>query len=163
MNLIVAVDKNWAIGYKNRLLTHLPGDLKYFKEKTTGKVVVVGQKTLESFPGGKPLLNRANIVLTDILGYDGKGAVVVNSLGELEKELEKCNTEDIFISGGESVYRQLLPLCDTAYITKIDHAYEADTWMPNLDESKEWELVDTSEEQTRSSTIYHFLTYKRKS
>ena len=127
MNLIVAVDKNWAIGLHNKLLVSIPADMKFFRETTMGKVVVMGRKTLESFPGGQPLKKRTNIVLTSDKNYKVKDAVVVNSVEALLEELRQYNDEDIYVIGGESIYRQLLPYCKVAHITKIDHAYEADT------------------------------------
>ena len=128
MNLIVAVDKNWAIGLHNKLLVSIPADMKFFRETTMGKVVVMGRKTLESFPGGQPLKKRTNIVLTSDKNYKVKDAVVVNSVEALLEELRQYNDEDIYVIGGESIYRQLLPYCKVAHITKIDHAYEADTY-----------------------------------
>lgn len=128
MNLIVAVDKNWAIGLHNKLLVSIPADMKFFRETTMGKVVVMGRKTLESFPGGQPLKKRTNIVLTSDQNYKVKDAVVVNSVEALLEELRQYNDEDIYVIGGESIYRQLLPYCKVAHITKIDHAYEADTY-----------------------------------
>ncbi len=148
MNLIAAVDKNWAIGLKNKLLVRIPEDQRFFRETTTGKVVVMGRKTLESFPNGLPLKNRTNIVLTKDRGYDAKGAIVVHSLEELLKKLAEYPSQDVYIIGGESIYRQMLPYCDVAHITKIDYAYEADSWFPNLDELSEWQIVADSEEQT---------------
>ena len=112
MNLIVAVDRNWAIGKDNKLLVSIPDDMKFFRETTTGKVVVMGRKTLESFPNSKPLPNRVNIVITRDMNYDAKGAVVVHSKEELDKELEKYNSDDIYIIGGESIYRLMLDECD---------------------------------------------------
>ncbi len=162
MNLIAAVDKNWAIGLKNKLLTSIPEDMKFFRETTTGKVVVMGRKTLESFPGGRPLKNRTNIVLTRDRSCQVKGAVVVHSLEQLREELAKYPSEDIYVIGGESVYRQLLDDCDVAHITKIDYAYEADAWFPNLDEREEWTITADSEEQTCFDLEYRFLKYERK-
>lgn len=162
MNLIVAVDKNWAIGCGNRLLVSIPADMKFFRQTTSGKVVAMGRKTLESFPGGQPLKNRVNIVLTKDADYKVKDAVVVNSLEAMVEELKKYEAEDIFVIGGESVYRQLLPYCTTAYVTKIDHAYAADTYFPNLDEMDEWELTGVTEEQTYFDLEYVFAKYERK-
>ena len=162
MNLIAAVDKNWAIGLKNKLLVRIPDDQRFFRETTTGKVVVMGRKTLESFPNGLPLKNRTNIVLTRDRGYEAKGAIVVHSLEELQKELEHYSSQDVYIIGGESIYRQMLPYCDVAHITKIDYAYEADSWFPNLDETEEWEIVADSEEQTYFDLEYYFYRYERK-
>ena len=161
MNLIVAVDKNWAIGKNNELLVRIPADQKFFRETTTGKVVVMGRKTLESFPGKKPLKNRTNIILTKNPSYQVEGAVMVHDLDELHKELEKYNSEDIFVIGGESIYRQLLDECDTAYITKIEYQYTADSYFPNLDDKKEWQIVKTSEENTCFDLEHFFLVYKK--
>ena len=161
MNLIVAVDKNWAIGCGNKLLVSIPADMKFFRETTTGKAVVMGRKTLESFPNGQPLKNRENIVLTSDRSYQVSGAVVVHSVEAMLEELNKYDSDDIYVIGGESVYRQLLPYCSTAYVTKIDHAYAADTYFPNLDEQEEWKLTGVSEEQTYFDLEYVFLRYRR--
>ena len=161
MNLIAAVDKNWAIGKDNDLLVSIPADMKFFRETTTGKVVVMGRKTLESFPNGLPLKNRVNIVLTTDYSYQVKDAVIVHSKEELEEELQKYNSEDIYVIGGESVYRLLLDACDTAHITKIDYAYEADAFFPNLDENPDWEIVADSEEQTYFDLEFYFLKYQK--
>jgi len=161
MNLIVAVDKNWAIGCGNKLLVSIPADMKFFRETTTGKAVVMGRKTLESFPNGQPLKNRENIVLTSDRSYQVSGAVVVHSVESMLEELDKYDSDDIYVIGGESVYRQLLPYCSTAYVTKIDHAYAADTYFPNLDEQEEWKLTGVSEEQTYFDLEYVFLRYRR--
>lgn len=162
MNLIAAADKNWGIGRDNRLLVRIPEDMKFFQKMTTGKVVVVGRKTLETFPGGQPLKNRTNIVLTSNPDFKAKGAAVAHSMEELLKELEKYDSQDIYIAGGESVYRQMADLCDTAYITKIEYEYQADAWFPNLDEKEEWELTKDSEEQTYFDLEYYFLKYEKK-
>ncbi|MEG1504849.1 MAG: dihydrofolate reductase [Lachnospiraceae bacterium] len=162
MNIIVAADKNWGIGYRNQLLVSIPSDMKFFRQTTTGKIVVMGRKTLESFPNGQPLRDRVNIVLTRDTNYDGKGAVVVHTMEELLKETKKYPTEDIYVIGGESIYRELLPYCDCAYITKIDHEYQADTHFPNLDELEEWVLTEDTEEQTYFNLEYVFAKYEKK-
>lgn len=161
MNLIAAVDKNWAIGNKNALLVRIPADQKFFRETTTGKVVVMGRKTLESFPNGLPLKNRTNIVLTHEKDYKVSGAVVVNTMEELHEELKKYADEDIYVIGGESIYKQLLDECDVAHITKIDFAYEADAYFPNLDEMPEWQITADSEEQTYFDLEYYFYKYEK--
>ncbi len=161
MNIIVAVDKNWAIGYNNRLLVSIPSDMKFFRETTTGKVVVMGRKTLESFPNGLPLKNRTNIVLTGNQDYRAKDAVICHTVEEVLAELEKYDEEDIYIIGGESIYRQFLPYCKVAHVTKINHAYEADSYFPNLDEMPEWKITADSEEQTYFDLEYTFLKYER--
>lgn len=162
MNLIVAVDNNWAIGNKNQLLVRIPNDHKHFREETTGKVVVLGRKTLETFPQGLPLKNRTNIILSKDKSYQVKDAIVVHSIEELLEELKKYADEDIYIIGGDSVYKQMLPYCNVAHVTKIDHEYEADAYFPNLDKDEEWEIVADSEEQTYFDIAYQFLKYVRK-
>lgn len=160
MNLIVAADKNWAIGKDNKLLVSIPADMKFFRQTTTGKVVVMGRKTLESFPNGLPLKNRVNIVLTRNEDYRVQDAIVVHSMEELRRELRKYNSEDIYVIGGDSVYRQLLPYCSLAHVTRIDHAYEADTYFPNLDELPQWHLAGDSDEQTYFDLEYAFMLYQ---
>lgn len=162
MNCIVAVDENWAIGYKNELLVRIPADQKFFRQETTGKVVVLGRKTLETFPQGRPLPNRTNIIVSTKQDYEVKDAIVVHSIEELLEELKKYDTNDVYIIGGDSVYKQMLPYCDTAHVTKIDRAYEADTYFPNLDEMEEWEITADSDEQVYFDLTYHFLKYERK-
>lgn len=161
MNLIVAVDKNWAIGLGNKLLVSIPADMKFFRQTTTGKVVVMGRKTLESFPGSQPLKNRTNIVITRDANYKVKDGIVVSTIEEALEELKKYKDEDIFVIGGESIYRQMLPYCKTAFVTKIDHAYDADTFFPNLDEMEDWKLTGISEEQTYFDLEYVFARYER--
>ncbi len=162
MNLIAAVDKNWAIGLHNKLLVSIPMDMKFFRETTTGKVVVMGRKTLESFPNGMPLKNRVNIVLTSDKSYQVKDAIIVHDDKELHEELKKYPSKDIYVIGGESVYRQLVDECDVAHITKIDYAYEADAYFPNLDEKPEWEITADSEEETYFDLEFRFLKYEKK-
>lgn len=162
MNAIVAVDNNWAIGFKNSLLVRIPADHKNFRQETTGKVVVLGRKTLETFPQGMPLPNRTNIILSTNPDYKVKDAVVVHSREELEKELAKYPTEDVYIIGGESIYRMMLPDCDVVHVTKIDHDYEADAYFPNLDQDEAWEITAESEEQTYFDLPYYFVKYEKK-
>lgn len=162
MNIIAAVDNNWAIGSKNELLIRIPNDHKHFREETTGKVVVLGRKTLETFPQGLPLKNRTNLILSSNPEYRVKDAVVLHSLEELLEELKQYRDEDVYIIGGESVYRQMLPYCDVAHITKIDHAYEADAYFPDLDQDDAWEITADSEEQTYFDIAYRFVKYERK-
>lgn len=126
-----------------------------------GKVVVMGRKTLESFPGGQPLKNRTNIVITSDSDYKVKDAIVVPSIEAAVEELKKYEEEDIYVIGGESIYRQMLPFCKTAYVTKIDHAYDADTFFPNLDEMEGWKLTGVTEEQTYFDLEYVFARYER--
>lgn len=161
MNIIVAVDKNWAIGCNNRLLVSIPEDMKFFRTQTSGKVVVMGRKTLESFPGGQPLKNRTNIVLTRNPNYQAKGATVLHSVEEVLKELEKYPPEDIYIIGGDSIYKTFLPYCKVAHVTRIDHAYAADAYFPNIEEMPEWKLTGISEEKTYFDLEFTFCRYEK--
>ncbi|MBR5046627.1 MAG: dihydrofolate reductase [Eubacterium sp.] len=162
MNLIVAADKNWAIGYGQDLLVRIPEDMKMFREMTMGNVIVMGRKTLESFPGGKPLKGRVNIVLTGQKDYDGRGAVVVHNEEELREELKKYDSDRIFVVGGGSIYSMLLPYCRSAYVTRLDYSYQADTWMPDLDRDPDWEMVFQSGEHTCFDLIYYFTRYENR-
>ena len=161
MNIIVAADSNWGIGKYNQLLVSIPADMKMFRQETTGKVVVMGRKTLESFPNGLPLKNRTNIVLTGNKNYKVKDAIIVHTIEELLEEIKKYPSEEVYCIGGDSVYKQLLPYCDTAHVTKIDFAYEADSHFPNLDEMPEWKITAESEEQTYFDLEYTFVKYER--
>lgn len=162
MNLIVAVDENWAIGNKGELLVSIPADHKMFRQETINKVVVLGRKTLETFPQAQPLAKRTNIILTTNKDFKAGDAIIVNSIDELLAECKKYPSEDVYIIGGDSVYKQLLPYCDTAHVTKIDHKYEADAYFPNLDEDPDWEITASSEEQYYFDLTYNFLKYERK-
>ncbi|MCM1261831.1 MAG: dihydrofolate reductase [Butyrivibrio sp.] len=162
MNMIVAVDENWAIGNKGSLLVSIPNDHKMFRKETMGKVVVLGRKTLETFPQGMPLEGRTNIILSANPDYKVKGADIVHNIDELLEELKQYKTEDVYIIGGESVYRMMLPYCDIVHVTKIEHNYEADAYFPNLDELDEWEITADGEEQTYFDIAYSFVKYERK-
>lgn len=162
MKLIAAVDNNWAIGNKGALLVRIRTDQMNFRALTTGKVVILGRKTLETFPQKQPLANRTNIILSKNPDYKVKDAIVVHSMDELMEEIKKYDTDDVFVIGGESIYKALEPMCDTAIITKVEHLYEADAYFPNLDENPDWELVEEGEEQTCFDLSFTFNTYKRK-
>ena len=161
MNLIGAVDKNWAIGKENKLLVSIPADMKMFRQETTGKVVVLGRKTLETFPNGLPLKNRVNIIISRNKDYQVKGATVVHSVEEALEEIKKYPKDQVYCIGGDSIYKQFLPYCDVAHVTKIDFAYEADRYFPNLDEMPEWKITGASEEQTYFDLEYQFVRYER--
>ncbi|MEY8355959.1 dihydrofolate reductase [Lachnospiraceae bacterium 54-53] len=162
MNIIVAVDKNWSIGNQGQLLVSIPGDKKLFREETTGKVIVMGRKTLESLPGKQPLYGRTNIVLTKNPDYKVKGAIVCYSLSQALEELGRYPDENCFIIGGQSIYEQFLPFCDTAHVTCIDYSYSADTRFPDLDQDPDWKMEAESEEQTYFDLCYTFRMYRRK-
>ena len=161
MNLIVAVDKYWGIGKNNKLLVSIPSDMKFFRSETNGKVVVMGRKTLESFPNGMPLKNRTNIVLTRDQNYQVKDTIVVHDIPELLEELKKYPDDQIYVIGGGKVYEELLPYCNVAHVTKIDFAFEADTYFPDLDKMEEWQITATSDEQTYFDLEYSFVKYER--
>lgn len=162
MNIIVAVDKNWAIGFQNELLVRIPADQRFFRHETTNKAVIMGRKTLESFPNGLPLKNRRNVVITSDENYKVKDAVVVHSIEEAMEAVKEYKSEDVYVIGGESIYKQMLPLCDVAHVTKIDYAYQADAYFPNLDENADWIQTGESEEQTYYDLIYNFVKYEKK-
>lgn len=162
MQLIVAVDRNWAIGYKNDLLVKIPADQRFFREVTTGKVVIMGRKTLQSFPQQQPLKNRTNIVITRDPDFTVKGATVVHSIEEALEEVKDVPTDDVFVIGGATIYEQMMEYCDVAHVTKIDFSYHADTFFPNLDEKEEWVITADSEEQTYHDLEYYFMKYERK-
>lgn len=159
MKLIVAVSENWGIGKDNGLLFNIPKDMKFFRETTMGKVVVLGRKNLETFPGGKPLPKRINIVVTKNPDYKCEGAVVVNSIEEV-MGLGYAD-DDIFVIGGEQIYRQMLCYCDTCYVTKVKEYADADRFMVNLDEMDEWVLADRSDEIEDNGHIIQFCRYER--
>ena len=163
MNLIAAVDLNWGIGYNCELLEKIPEDMKKFKEKTLGKVIVMGRTTFESLPNKKPLEQRVNIVLTKNKNYNCEGLVLCHSIEELFKELKKYNEEDIFIIGGEMIYSQLISHCNKAYITKIYKECVHDKVLINLDNLQQWERVYASEKKEYKEGIYYnFNTYIKK-
>lgn len=139
MNIIVAVDKNWAIGKKGQLLVSLPSDMRFFRTTTQGKTVIMGRKTYESLPDGKPLANRKNVVLSKTMVKQDGITVVQNTaaLARLGIDLESA-----FVIGGAEVYAALLPYCSYAFVTRIDAEFSADAYFPNLDETERWEKAD---------------------
>ncbi len=169
MKLIVAVDKEWGIGNKGDLLARIRADLFNFRDLTTGKIVILGSNTLATFPGGKALKNRTNIVLHPSEEYHPENTTVAHSIDELLEIVKAYDTNDVFVIGGASVYRQMLPYCDTAYVTKFDKSFEKDVYFPNLDEDSEWELVSVGEKQvsdpekdSEADLEFYFTEYKRK-
>ena len=161
MKAIVAVDNEWNIGYKNDLLFHIPDDMKFFRKTTLDKVVVMGRKTLESFPNSKPLKNRINIVLSRESSKCVEGAKFVSDIEELNEELKKYSSDDIYVIGGEMIYKLLLPFCDTALVTHVDTVAEcADKRFPELS-SDEWELVYQSQNNENNGLNFKFTEYKR--
>lgn len=157
MKAIVAVDKEWGIGKNNDLLFHLSQDLKYFKEKTLDKVIVMGGNTLLSFPGSKPLPKRTNVVLTDVFTRDD--CIVCPTIDELSKELKKYDGEEIFIVGGAMFYRTMIDYCSEAYVTKVDEIGGAQVFFPNLDEKSNWTEVDSSDPIIDNGHSIRFTKY----
>lgn len=160
MKLIAAVSADWGIGKNNGLLFNIPTDMKFFRETTKGKTVILGRKNLESFPGGKPLKNRVNIVLTRNKDFCCEDAVVC---GNVEEVLNSgYDLSDAFVIGGEEIYRQLLPYCDTCYITKVSASVPCDKYMVNLDKMPEWILSEQSSETEDNGYKIRFCTYKKR-
>ena len=166
MNVIVAVDAEWGIGNKGDLLARVKEDLQQFARLTTGKTVVLGSNTLATFPGGRVLKDRCNIVLNPDPEYAPEGAIVVHSLDELFEKLKNLeaqgvSSEDVFIIGGASVYRQMLPYCDTAYVTKVHTTPASDTFFPDLDASPDWALESVLQSGIENEIAYEMCLYKR--
>ena len=159
MKAIVAVDKNWGIGKKNDLLFSLPEDMKYFREKTLNKVVVMGSNTLKSFPGGKPLKNRTNIVLFPG-GEKRDDCVIVESLEELSSVLKSYNTEDVFIIGGAMFYKTMLPYCSEVFVTKVDADGGAEVFYENLDKLENWSCISVGDKIETNGYDIRFTVYK---
>lgn len=162
MKLIAAVDSNWAIGKNGRLLVTIPEDMKMFREETYGKVVIMGRKTWESLKGRSPLDGRVNVIVTSNLSYKADGAVVCHSIDEALEAVKEYPSDDVYVIGGGQIYEQLLDKCDEAHITKVDYEYDADTFFPDLDDDKDWEITAESDEKTYFDVIYEFVRYSRK-
>lgn len=162
MKTIVNVDNNWGIGIGDSLLNHIPADMKFFKEKTTGNVVVMGKTTFLTFPGQKALPNRVNIVLTTDPDWSAENVIVCHSIEELFAQLERYDSNTVYVIGGSKVYDELLPYCDTAFVTKVDSSKTADKFFPNLDEKPEWEIVFEGEELEHKDLKFKFTTYQKK-
>ncbi|MBQ3134725.1 MAG: dihydrofolate reductase [Oscillospiraceae bacterium] len=158
MNLIVAVDENWAIGRGGDQLVYISADLKRFRTLTTGHPVILGRKTLATFPGGRPLKNRRNLILSATPGYAVEGAEVYADVGSLMEHAP----EDAFVIGGESVYRALLDRCDTAYVTKILASYPADRYFPDLDKLPDWQVAEEGDVLEEDGVKFRYVTYKKK-
>lgn len=164
MKLIVAVDKNWGIGRDGKLLFHLPEDLRFFKEKTLNKTVIMGRKTLESLPYGKPLPNRQNIVLSKSNVIESKdNLIVVKSYDELFRVINSYNSDEVFVIGGAIIYNKLYKFCDELYVTKIDEDGKADTYIENLDKDNNFVIKYSSNWYEHKGIKYKFTTYAKKS
>lgn len=162
MKAIVAVDLKWGIGKNNDLLFAIPEDMKFFREKTSGKVVCMGYNTLLSFPNSKPLKNRTNIVLAPE-GVERDDCTIVHSLDELFATLKNYNDEEIFVIGGAMFYRTMVDYCSEVFVTKVNADGGATVFYPNLDEKENFELIFVSEPITTNDLEIRFTTYKNKS
>ncbi len=162
MNLMAAVDENWAIALKGSLLVRIPSDGKFFQQTTADGVVVMGRRMLENFSNSLPVSGRTTLVLSKNQSLSVRGALVVHSVEETLDKLKEYGDREVYVIGGNSVYRQFLPYCGKAYITKIHHIYDADTYLPDLDQDPDWVLTADSEEQTYFNLEYYNLIYERK-
>lgn len=161
MKAIVVVDKHWGIGRQNDLLFRLPPDMARFKALTMGKVVVMGGNTLRSLPNGKPLAGRKNIVLSK--SVPAGDYILVNGIEELKKTLSQFDTNEIFIIGGATFYRTMLPYCSEVLVTKVDADGNADVYFENLDSNLNFEVIETGKEQSYGELKFKFVTYKNRS
>lgn len=159
MKAIVVVDNNWGIGKNNDLLFSLKKDMEFFRKNTLNKVIVMGSNTLKSFPNSKPLKSRTNIVLFPG-GEKRDDCIIVDSMEELSSELQKYNTDDVFIVGGAMFYRTMLPYCDTNFVTKVLTNGEATVFYENLDKLPNWHLESQSEIVEDGEYKISFCTYK---
>lgn len=160
MNAIVVVDQNWAIGREGDLLFSLPTDMKRFRSLTMGGTVILGRKTLDSFPGGKPLPGRRNIVITRNVDFDRHGCEIAATLTSALELAGNTEDDNLWVIGGGSVYTALLSLCKRVYLTKVDAvAEDADTFFPNLDKLPVWEVERAGEPITENGVTYRFIDY----
>ena len=155
---IVHADKEWGIGKNGDMMFSLPKDMKFFRETTMGHTVVMGGNTLRSFPNQKPLKNRVNIVLSR--GQVRDDCIIVRSFDELKKEMKARQNEEIYVIGGGEIYRELLPYCDEALVTKVDAVGNADTFFPNLDENENFVCVAISEPIDDNGNTIRFTAYR---
>lgn len=160
MKMIVCVSENYGIGKGGDLLFSLPPDMKLFRETTADSVVVMGRATLDSFPGGRPLKNRVNIVITRNKEFQREGVIAVNSTEEVLNEVSKYPEKEVFVIGGAEIYRMFEPFCDTAIVTKVKASPDADKFFFNIDENPRWELSEESEVMEHEGLKFTFCTYK---
>ena len=160
MKAIVNISPGWGIGKEGQLLVHIHADMRRFRALTLHHTIICGRKTLESFPNGEPLPNRRNIVLTQNPSYRKEGVTVCHSLLELQTALAEGNTDDVFVCGGEQIYRLLLPYCDEALVTLNYLTEGADRFFPNLNRLLNWHLTDVGEKQWEADLAFRYLTFK---
>ncbi|MGM9521862.1 MAG: dihydrofolate reductase [Oscillospiraceae bacterium] len=159
MNIVVAADRNWGIGYKGSQPIVIPEDRKHFRQVTGTGTVIVGRRTLEDFPGGRPLKNRRNIILTRDVSFSVSGGESADSVGKAFKLIAGEEPDSVFVIGGDSIYRQFLPYCTRAFVTRIEAEPPADTYFPDLDALSNWRVEDAGEEREHEGIKYRFMTY----
>ena len=160
MIAIVVVDKNWGIGKDGEQIVYIPGDLKRFKDFTTGNTIILGRKTMYTFPGGKPLKNRRNLILSRNPDFKVEGGEVYPDLDSLMEHV--TDSDNTYVVGGAMVYNTMIGQCDRAYVTKIDAEYPADCWFPNLDADPNWEIEWEGEQLEHEGVKYRYVNYRRK-
>lgn len=159
MKAILHADREWGIGKNNGLMFRIPADMQFFKNTTIGNIVVMGSNTLKSFPGGKPLKDRLNIVLYPD-GEDREDCLIVRSLDELFDEIKKYNPDKVYVIGGQMMYKTLLPYCTEVLVTKVDAVGGADAYFDNLDENKNFVLTSQSAPEVTNGYTIKFTVYK---
>ena len=160
MNLVVAVNNDWGIGYNNTQSIVIPEDRQHLQKITKGGTIIVGRKTFEDF--GRPLPNRKNIVMTRDRNFMAGSVIVAHSVDEVLAKIADESTDNVFVLGGESIYNLFLPMCSYAYITKVEASPLSDTFFPNLDESPDWSLDDHGETRESKGIRYSFNKYSKK-
>lgn len=169
ITLIAAADSHWGIGYQNRLLFHLKEDMKFFREKTIGNIVIMGRKTLESLPDAAPLPNRTNIVLTRTQAERwkarsrerGQNLLIAESMEEVRRQIERLKGE-AFVIGGEEIYQEMLPLASEIYLTRVESERKADAFFPNLEQLREWKVMEVSEKFSEEDITFRFWHYRKR-
>jgi dihydrofolate reductase len=161
MDAIVAVDLAWGIGYQDDLLFRIKADLKRFKEMTMGQVVILGRKTLQTFPGGRPLPSRINLVVSRNQSLVLEGATVCHNRAEVLATVAQYPDRHVYVIGGSSIYREFLPDCQRVYVTRVHHQQQADTYFPNLDLLPEWHCVRSEPAQEENGLVFNYLVYEK--
>ena len=159
--LIINGLRKWKDSKEHKPLITIPDDMKFVRDTTYGKVILIGRHTFEYTFNAKPLPNRTVVVVTKDQKYKADGVLIAHSCVE-GIELARENSEDIYILGGHQLCHDLLPICEEVHVTYVDYAYSADSWFPNLDKKPEWVLVDESEEQTHFDVVYYFRRYLKR-
>lgn len=159
MNAIVNVNPHWGIGKDGKLLVFVPADLRRFRDLTVGKTIVYGRKTLATFPEGKPLPDRENIILTKRKDFSAEGAIICHNIEELKSLLRDRYSENVFVAGGESVYKLLVPFCEKAYVTFSYTELKADKYFPNLNNRENWMVTSIEPTQIEGKVPFRFVEY----